>query len=58
MPGPVVSHQTASTTRETVRVHYLDWLALKFFIVAPLAVALCYLTAYLVRKVLFVRSVL
>jgi len=33
-------------------------LGLKYIIVAPLAVALCYLIAYLVRKIPFVRSVL
>ena len=33
-------------------------LGLKYVIVAPLAVALCYLVAYLVRKIPFVRSVL
>ena len=33
-------------------------LGLKFILVAPLAVALCYLVAYLVRKIPFVRSVL
>jgi len=33
-------------------------LGLKFILVAPVAVTLCYLVAYLVRKVPFVRSVL
>ena len=33
-------------------------LSLKFVLVAPLAVTLCYLVAYLVRKIPFVRSVL
>jgi hypothetical protein len=33
-------------------------LGLKFMFVAPLSVTLCYLVAYLVRKVPFVRSVL
>ncbi len=33
-------------------------LGLKFILVAPLAVTLCYLVAYLVRKIPFVRSVL
>ena len=33
-------------------------LGLKFILVAPVAVALCYLVAYLVRKIQFVRSVL
>jgi len=33
-------------------------LALKFIWVAPVAVALCYLVAYLIRKIPFVRSVL
>jgi hypothetical protein len=32
--------------------------SLKFALVAPLAVSLCYLVAYLIRKVPFVRSVL
>jgi surface polysaccharide O-acyltransferase-like enzyme len=33
-------------------------LSLKFVLVAPVAVALCYLLAYLIRKIPFVRSVL
>jgi hypothetical protein len=33
-------------------------LGLKFAWVAPLAVTLCYLVAYLIRKIPFVRSVL
>jgi surface polysaccharide O-acyltransferase-like enzyme len=33
-------------------------LGLKFILVAPLAVTLCYLAAYLIRKVPFVRSIL
>jgi surface polysaccharide O-acyltransferase-like enzyme len=33
-------------------------LGLKFILVTPLAVTLCYLVAYLVRKIPFVRSVL
>jgi glucan biosynthesis protein C len=33
-------------------------LGLKFILVAPLAVMLCYLVAYLIRKITFVRSVL
>ena len=33
-------------------------LSLKFVIVAPLAVVLCYLVAYLIRKIPFVKSIL
>ncbi len=33
-------------------------LSLKFVLIAPLAVVLCYLAAYLVRKIPFVRSIL
>ena len=33
-------------------------LGLKFILVAPLAITLCYLVAYLIRKIPFVRSVL
>ena len=33
-------------------------LRIKFLLVAPLAVMLCYFVAYLIRKIPFVRSVL